>query len=290
MEVLVKEISKNGAQEKGISARVETISPHMAKMLLENQFSDGKLRQRPLSITTAERFARDMSCGNWKLNGESIIIGKSGRLLDGQHRLHAVVLVDQAIQFMVVRGVDDSAFTSMGQSKNRSVADVLFIRGKKYHKHLASIIRMYYAWDSFRKMNHLGGRNSPSTETLLKLLEKHPGLEHASRYVGRKFSVARFIPINVFGSLFYIFEGIDPELRNVFFSKLVDGIGLEKDDPVRMVRDRLISMRETELRERSRVDPEQKAALIIKAWNYVREGKTVKRVSYRHTDGFPYPI
>ena len=46
---------------------------------------------RRLSPVRIRKFADEMQNGMWVYNGESIIVSESGRLLDGQHRLHAIV-------------------------------------------------------------------------------------------------------------------------------------------------------------------------------------------------------
>lgn len=51
-------------------------------------------------------YARDMQDGNWQLTHQGILLGKNGIVIDGQHRLHAVVLSGCSVQMMVC--VDDS--------------------------------------------------------------------------------------------------------------------------------------------------------------------------------------
>ena len=48
-------------------------------------------RNRPFDESHARKLAQDILNGHWKLNGESIIVGKTGLILSGQHRLAALV-------------------------------------------------------------------------------------------------------------------------------------------------------------------------------------------------------
>lgn len=50
---------------------------------------------RPLTLSNVESYAQEMLRGRWRLNGECIIIGKTGLLLNGQHTLIALVLAEQ---------------------------------------------------------------------------------------------------------------------------------------------------------------------------------------------------
>ena len=51
-------------------------------------------------------YAAEMRAGKWRVNGESIKFSKSGALMDGQHRLHAIIKVNQSIPMVVVRELD----------------------------------------------------------------------------------------------------------------------------------------------------------------------------------------
>ena len=59
-----------------------TITPEFAKALLELNGIN-----RPLSDPTLKGYIKTLETDRWKLNGETIKVTTSGRLLDGQHRL-----------------------------------------------------------------------------------------------------------------------------------------------------------------------------------------------------------
>lgn len=48
----------------------------------------------------------EMQDGKWKLNGKTICFDRTGRLLNGQHRLSAVVRSGVSLTTVVVRGLD----------------------------------------------------------------------------------------------------------------------------------------------------------------------------------------
>jgi hypothetical protein len=52
---------------------------------------------RNLRVPVVQSYARDMVSGNWMLNGETIKFDQSGKLIDGQHRLSAVVTADVTV-------------------------------------------------------------------------------------------------------------------------------------------------------------------------------------------------
>jgi hypothetical protein len=103
------------------------------------------INNRKVYPTTYEALKQDMLRGRWRLNGETIIIGTTGLILNGQHTLIALVLAAEAwrdqketwkatcpkeprLQKVVVYGVleDDETVNTMDTCKARSLADVLF--------------------------------------------------------------------------------------------------------------------------------------------------------------------
>ncbi len=61
------------------------VTPFMAAKLLENNQVNRKRSEGHIKF-----LAKQMSAGNFKLTGETVKISTDGKLLDGQHRLHAI--------------------------------------------------------------------------------------------------------------------------------------------------------------------------------------------------------
>ena len=74
-----------------------SISPEMARRWLEV----GNTRNRNMNMAYCERLARDMREGRWVLTHEGIAFSPNGRLLDGQHRLQAIILADLPVAMFV---------------------------------------------------------------------------------------------------------------------------------------------------------------------------------------------
>lgn len=86
-----------------ITAMIETITPTMAKDYL-NRNTDNF---RKISNSLVSAYASDMANGKWQLNGEAIQFGEDGALMNGQHRLAAIIKANTPIKMLVVRGVDN---------------------------------------------------------------------------------------------------------------------------------------------------------------------------------------
>lgn len=97
------------------------ISPALAKEWLEsNTFN------RKMSTATVSKYAGDMSAGVWRLNHQGIAFDDQGVLVDGQHRLAAIVKSGCKIRMMVTWGADR---VGIDELRVRSVADVIKFGG-----------------------------------------------------------------------------------------------------------------------------------------------------------------
>ena len=99
-----------------IECKVMNISPVQAALWLQ-----GNNGNRPLSHALVKAYATDMKNGDWALNGETIKISydADGNVLvvDGQHRLHAVIEANTTIQSVVVVQVEDARFIDNGRGR-----------------------------------------------------------------------------------------------------------------------------------------------------------------------------
>lgn len=125
-------------------ARVEVITPYGAKHLLDC-YNDGNRRLRPKRVAL---YAHQMKTGQWQMTGEPIIIGSRGRVLNGQHRLAAIVEAGVPVPMMVVSGVEDSAFKNIDNGLSRSAADVLRQCGMTDSHNAAAVARLFIAVDA----------------------------------------------------------------------------------------------------------------------------------------------
>jgi hypothetical protein len=100
------------------------IGPTMAAELLASNE-----RNRHLSSNTVDAYSRDMIAGRWPLNPQPIMVTPDGRILDGQHRLAAVIKSGCEICFWVCYDVIDSAQEVVDKGRARTFSDGLRIAG-----------------------------------------------------------------------------------------------------------------------------------------------------------------
>lgn len=118
-----------------MTAEIRLVMPEMAQEILARTPE----RQRALNRAHVNRLAADMRAGLWRLNGEPIIVAADGTLIDGQHRLRAVVQSRCAIEMLVVIGVDPACFTTIDMGRARSSADLLSMDGVADPKYASGV-------------------------------------------------------------------------------------------------------------------------------------------------------
>jgi hypothetical protein len=76
-------------------------------------------------MQVVNRYAQDILAGRWKEDtGEVIKVSKSGIVLDGQHRLYAIVKANTPIFLHIAYGIDDSVSDVLDTGSVRSASDV----------------------------------------------------------------------------------------------------------------------------------------------------------------------
>jgi hypothetical protein len=120
-----------------VTTTVETITPTIAKQyLLKNHPNN-----RPVRSNRIYQWVDDIKKGRWILTHQGIAFDREGFLVDGQHRLTAIVSADMAVPMMVTRNVDSEVFKYVDQGAMRTAADVLRLSNRKVAA-LRNLIRL----------------------------------------------------------------------------------------------------------------------------------------------------
>ena len=114
-----------------------TISPDMAKKWLGKNLINRSVRQKKV-----DEYAVAMKSGKWTVNDSAICLDPDGYLLNGQHRLLAIIDANVSIVQDVKYNVPRDAMKNMDQGAKRSVADALSFAGYSACHSLASIAKM----------------------------------------------------------------------------------------------------------------------------------------------------
>jgi hypothetical protein len=95
--------------------RIEAIDAARAEVYLQHN-----ARNRRVVRAHVAAIALDIAAGRWMLNAQPICFARDGTLLNGQHRLMAVILADGAIEVPVVRNLPSEAFATYDLNAKRA--------------------------------------------------------------------------------------------------------------------------------------------------------------------------
>lgn len=249
---------------------IETITPEIAQQYLEMN-----TKNRVLNTRRIADYAKQIERGKWQENGDTVRFA-GDRLLDGQHRLHAIILARQPIKTIVVRGLADSAFTTIDTGKVRSGSDALGIAGKTNTRVLAAAIRVV---NSYRKGTF--DKVAITNDELLTVLNDEPGIEVSVTRV-KKYKYG-LVDGSILAALHYLFSLVDEKLANDLLKYLHTGDGFNPHSPFHLLRERLIS----NAAAKAKLNRSDIAALIIKAWNHQRAGTDLRCLKLAGNEPFP---
>lgn len=255
------------------------ITPQVARDLLAMVDPD---KQRPLDQKRVRRYAGDMAGGRWvERTTDAIGIGPNGHLDNGQHRLHAVILADRPIEFLLVCDVAPDAFAVIDSADKRSPSDILHIAGYRENRgHNANAARV---WTRLvLGPAAVKTRATVSNRDMLQALDEHPRLVE---WVREARPVAKLGSIGTFAALCYAFEqaAATPEQPHDFLHGIVTGEGLQQRDPRYRLRERLTEDRIRRIQRHEWVV----IAWTIKAWNAHREGRPLAIIRQFFDEKFP---
>lgn len=255
---------------EGISVGIETITPDKAAEYLGHNTGNRSVRPRVVAA-----YATDMRNGDWRSNGEGIKFGEGGKLLDGQHRLRAIIEADAPVTMPVWRGVEDKAQEVMDTQAKRTYADVLSLRGETSSHTLAAVVRGVAAWERGSRSVHTSTVTF-TTPMLDRTLDKYPWLREASGTVNRLNKTVG-LPGNTAGALYFALTQVDAEDAQHFFDRLMSDLDHHEGDPIYTLRRKLLAIREDAKGDRN---PVYLAAYVIKAWNAYRDGAQMSMIRY----------
>lgn len=257
-----------------------TVTPEQAHEWLGYNTHNRRLRQRVVS-----GFATDMRNGDWHWNGETIKFAVDGTLLDGQHRLAAVVESGAAVSLLVVRGLPNQAQETMDGGVKRRFSDVLQLRGESSYTTLAAITRRVTIWETGARAH---ANDTATNAQMLATLEKYPQLrEHAlaADHVAARCA----LPGSIVGWAMWLFHQLDAEDANHFFERLASDERHVSGEPIYELR----KAAENSKTVKGSRSLSYLSAIIIKAWNVYRDGGQIGLLTYRpggaKPERFPEP-
>lgn len=255
--------TKVAESQSNILSFVSDLTPALAGILLSRNTANRKVKQG-----IVDRYSRDISNGAWQLNGEPLIISKSGQLNNGQHRCRAVVDANQAIPVLFVFGVERETRTTLDQGAVRTVGDYLGMNGYVNTLQLAAAASYIWQYKILSRISAHGG-DKPTKSEVLDFVDEHPNIIESVNIVMQKGSDA-VGGKSILAFCHWVFaQRAGKAAAKEFIEGLITGVGLPAKHPILYCRNRLIS-------ERGRLRPHDKGELIFRAWNAYRRNELIR--------------
>ena len=258
-----------------VTVNIETITPEMAKAMLEGNTGNFRNVDRSRVI----RYAADMKAGRWPVTGDSVKFNGQ-QLKDGQHRLIACVRSGVPFDTVVAKNVQDDAVLNIDRGKPRSVGQWLRHLGVPSYNAAAAISRSAICYDKGLWAHHSWGAETTTDIEVIEYAKKHQQSIHSAYKTAAR---QNLVTKTILGTILHIGCGRGDATNDAvckwFAERLADGIDLQSTDPVWLLRNRF----EKENRGLKKTTPFLQRQLATKAWNSTVKGEELTSLFMRFT-------
>ena len=266
--------------------RVEDIDAKTA-----SEYLTKTTKNRPLRQQTAKRYAIEMAAGRWNpATAEAIKFDVEGSLIDGQHRLEAIVMASEMsdikfVSLAVIRGVSIQAQDFIDTGLSRLASDVLALHGIANARTAASVARLaiIYEEGGIRAVN--APVSQPSNSRVLEFSTANVELQVSACFCDHPL-MRGIVTKRIAGLIHYVTTGIDEEIGEKFMVDLREGASLKENDPVLRLRNAYIA---NSSKRRQRLPVTTLLVYAARAWNSRLEGKPVHHFKMVK-EGHSWPI
>ena len=109
----------------GVRSVAIQLTPAVAKRLL-----DRNVHNRKISEKIVQKYAEEIKAGEWRLTPQGIGINDRGELVDGQHRLSAIIRANQTVPMLITVGLPAASQEKVDRQRRRTLFDALYLAGK----------------------------------------------------------------------------------------------------------------------------------------------------------------
>ncbi|MFJ1745415.1 hypothetical protein ACIOJD_04115 [Streptomyces sp. NPDC088116] len=266
--------------------RLVQVTPEIAESLLSRAVVNRRLDWGQVDFL-ADSIIRE----EWQLTHQGIAIDgplDTGFLLDGQHRLNAIIKAGIPVWLYVFEGLPRTAFPVLDTGKRRSGVDTLSATGEKYLPLLHSTIRHVLLFKNMPDSSWSGTGSRVANGRILAAYNEDSDMYREAVVMGRDISKHVFASQTAVAVGYFVTTEAAPVMKvDTWIEGLTSGANLEMGDP------RLAMLKVPHMKKRGikrRYSMREQVAMYIKAWNsWVREEK-IDNLRFRKTERMPILI
>lgn len=265
-----------------------SVTPDQATEWLDNSAKNRKLSQRRIGL-----YAEMMKRGDWMLTNQGIAIDEFGKLIDGQHRLRAIVEADIPIELLVIRAAPNRSQLVLDQGLKRMPHEQIGLREgwnmTPMHTAIAKVMMLGMGGPG------AGKRKEESADIILVdrfYVRHHKAIEFAMAQFSSKQAVRGVTIAPAIAPIARAWYKYEHQQLIRFYEVLATGMADRKGDgPAVVLRNWLIAGREKALSARAGKDRYlvyKKAEIALNAF---LAGKPIERIGHMvlETELFPIP-
>lgn len=257
--------------------RLETVvlTPEKATELLEHNGLN-----RPLGDQHVKRIAAQIVAGKWRFNGDTIKVADTGDVLDGQHRLWAIIEAKKPVETIVVYGIERDAFATIDTlRKPRSGGDVIALAGNSRHRNIiAGALTWLIRWQRKVLVEYKAPQNRIENSDIEVAFAENPGMVRAVETAQRLRGLAN---PSIMAFFYYVLTNRDAELADRMIATLENPAGVSLNDPFFRLRTYFTAD------HHNKKDALVTIAVAIKAANAAHQDEKVKVLSWRNQGKSP---
>lgn len=234
-----------------------TITPEMAEAMLAHNAGNRNVRSGQVDM-----YAREMANGRWRLTGDGPRFDEAGALIDGQHRLLAIVKAGVPVDMFVFRGISNEARPAIDTGIARTAADFLRWSGEHDTMILAAAVRLAITME---KYDGKKTKTKIPTQDIYEWLTVHPEIRPAVNVARKCVNIGLTPSVMVY--CFYQLAKIDEGKALDFYYTMADREGLYRGDPRHTLTRRMDQAR----RSKERFSSAVQVSMLYRAWNAWRK-------------------
>jgi hypothetical protein len=294
-------MSQNPSSSRSpVSSKEEEVKMLVTPKIASEWLAIANVDNRNLRAPKVQDLARVMLRDRFKYNGDAVRFDRDGRLLDGQHRLGAIVESGCSQTMLVVFGLDPDVWPTIDIGTKRTAGDALTREKVGNGKGVAATCKLVVdllaiesGQMSFTNLGRIGRTPDAIVEWWKEDLGRAEHITECVRAVGAFKEGKRICrPPALFSALRWRIGCVDRAEADAFFDLLAKGVGFSgPNDPTSMLRNFLIDDQLS--KGRGRRPPWYLAAVTFKCWNARRRDKPVRHLAFRtqgRPESWPVPV
>lgn len=249
-------------------------------------------RNRQISELQVERYAEMMARGDWLTTDQGIAFDENGDLINGQHRLNAIVKANRTVTMLVTRDLPNRSQLVMDQGLKRQAHEQISIREgwevQAIHVAVAKVMIM-----GIGGPGHLVRRRAKGDIQLLDrfYVHHHEAIEYTVHHFHKNPSIRGVTIAPVMGPVARAYYS-EPHEELVRFAEVVTtGMAVHRNDgPAVVLRNWLIAGRERLVSARKSGDRDnvyKKSEIALRAF---LDGRPIERLGQMNLNTELWPI